>query len=164
MHDAALRLFSGFTGADYPKSLGALDQNALDLAGAQRRLDEALAVAAPELDFSGSQDVHDTYLSLAGLWPETPLSDACDALLARAAYAALRHFSSRLPGFAASSPEHLYKNFLAGVSELRNLEERIEVRLPPCPLSVVLRLAGLASAACELPWLGRETCLLTPQD
>jgi len=164
LDDVALRLFSGYGGRDFLASFQLLDLAKLDLAGALAVLAER--VDAEELNLGpppGEQDA--AYFSFTGVWPDLTLPEAFDAVWSRVAYAALRHFARRLPGFGASSPEHLYQNFLAGVSELRNLEERIEVRLPACPLGVVLRFSGVGSETYQLPWLkGREVCLLPPTD
>ncbi len=98
-----------------------------------------------------------------------PESEACDdaalemmiVLLSRAA---IRNFARRLLGFQASSPTFIFQNFLEGVTTVRNLPGRIEVELPPSPLSVVLEMSGMARQSFTIPWLGgREVCLLPPQ-
>ena len=74
----------------------------------------------------------------------------------------LRNFALRLPGFSRSSPEYIFQNFLAGSTQLRVDENRIEVRLAQSPLSVVLRIAGMYHNF-ALPWReGVEICLLAP--
>lgn len=103
------------------------------------------------------------YFSLAGPGKEALINAGLDLTWSLVARAALRHFAGRLPGFASSSAEHLYQNFLAGVSTVRTTSELIEVRLPPCPLSIVLRLSGVWDQTYALPWLGgRQICLLPP--
>jgi hypothetical protein len=103
------------------------------------------------------------YFSLAGLWPEVQMNAFLDLTWSLVARAALRHFAGRLPGFGSSSPEHLYQNFLSGLSTVRRRNERIEVQLPQCPLSVVLRLSRICEQVYALPWLdGSEICLLPP--
>ena len=103
------------------------------------------------------------YFSLAGLRPEAQVHTGLDLTWSLMARAALRHFARRLPGFESSSPEHLYQNFLAGVSTVRTALDRIEVRLPHSPLAVILRLSGVWDQTYTLPWLhGVEICLQPP--
>jgi hypothetical protein len=81
------------------------------------------------------------------------------------ASATLKGFASRLKGFTASTPEHLRRNVLEGVSLLHIDRERIEVDLPPCPLSLVLQLSGLSRQRYRIPWLdGREIWLQPAKD
>ena len=88
-----------------------------------------------------------------------------DLFLTVTARAILRHFARRLPAFASSSPEHLYRNFLAGDGFLRDRGDRIEVELPPVPLSLVLRIAGIHDEQYSLPWWkGRKVCILPLTD
>ncbi|MFZ0321981.1 MAG: hypothetical protein WAL56_22840 [Candidatus Sulfotelmatobacter sp.] len=103
------------------------------------------------------------YLSLAGSVAYTDLTTDCTlSLLARAA---IRHFVGRLSGFESSSPEYLYQNFLSGLSALRHFDNRLEVRMPVAPLSLVLRIAGLQEQKYAPRWLkGREVWLLPPQE
>jgi hypothetical protein len=108
------------------------------------------------------------YFSLRGFRPDFDIAlDLFGALLARAA---LKGFARRLMGFQSSSPEHLFRNFLAGVGTVRSLPERIEVELPHSPLSLVLQLSGLSRQTYVVPWLegskpeGREICLLPPRE
>ena len=103
-----------------------------------------------------------SYLSYAAFWPEPDFSlDIFGALLARAV---LKRFARRLMGFQSSSPEHLYRNFLEGISTVRQLAERVEIELPRSPLLLVLQLSGLAEQTHAIPWLeGREICLLPPR-
>jgi len=118
-----------------------------------KQLALAARPAAPDLAF----------LSLAGLRPEIPMNPGLDLTWSLVARATLRHFARRLPGFESSSPEHLHQNFLSGVRTVRITSERIEVRLPQCPLPVVLRLSGVWEQTQSLPWLdGKEICLLPP--
>jgi len=97
------------------------------------------------------------YFSLGRLWPA--FEGAFDMVSTLEARAVLRHFARRLIGFDSASPEHLYANFLAGRSLLRDTGERIEVELLPPPLSVVLRMAGIQEETYSAPWIGREICL-----
>jgi hypothetical protein len=105
------------------------------------------------------------YFSLSGLWPKVALNPALDLILSVVARAALKHFAGRLMGFEASSPEYLYKNFLAGTGTVRVVLEGLQIELPRSPLSLVLRLAGMQRQSYALPWQeGREICLLPPQE
>jgi hypothetical protein len=91
------------------------------------------------------------------------MSAALDLTWSLVARAVLRHFAGRLIGFESSGPEHLYQNFLSGVSTVRTTGERIEVQLPQSPLAVILRLSGVWKQTYALPWLdGKEICLLPP--
>jgi len=87
------------------------------------------------------------YFHLPGL--PAPL----DAALTLLAQATLRTFSRRLIGFAWSSPDYLFGNFLAGRGTVRALREAIAVELPLPPLHTVLHLAGFHGHRYPLPWL-----------
>jgi hypothetical protein len=88
-----------------------------------------------------------------------------DCTLSLFARAAIRHFVGRLIGFESSTPEYLYRNFLSGLGSIRHVENRLEVRLPASPLSLVLRMAGLQEQKYMPDWLeGREVWLLPPQE
>jgi hypothetical protein len=102
------------------------------------------------------------YFAIGDVFPELGLEGKRAAVWVRLAAAVLRLFARRLPGFARSSPEYLFQNFLAGTSSVRCSGARVEVRLPHCPLSVVLQIAG-AYGSYELPWRkGVEICLRAP--
>src|SRR5579871_247833 len=104
-----------------------------------------------------------SYFSFANLWQEFDLTlDLFGSLLSRAV---MGQFASRLMGFQASSPEHLWRNFLEGAGTVRNLADRIEVELPRSPLLLVLQLSGLSRQSYFVPWLeGKEVCLLPPKE
>jgi hypothetical protein len=86
--------------------------------------------------------------------------DLAGSLFARAT---LKHFARRLIGFDASSPEHIYRNFLAGIAFVRDTAEQIEVELEPPPLSIVLSMGGILEETYSLPWIeGRTVCLRRP--
>jgi hypothetical protein len=105
------------------------------------------------------------YFFLLNRWPDAVSNPALDLTLTLIARSILKHFARRILGFELSSPEHLYQNVLSGMSEITSSKEKIEVRLPRSPLSVVLRLCGLQNQIYRLPWLeGRELCLLPPAD
>jgi hypothetical protein len=106
-----------------------------------------------------------SYFSFANAWPEFEAASSLDCAFSLVARAALRNFARRLPGFGFSSPEHLYQNFLAGLTEIRWIDGRLEVRLPPSPLSVILRMTGLQEQKFAPTWLkGAEVWLLPPQE
>jgi hypothetical protein len=157
--DPALRLFSRFDGTSFRQALEDLDVQRLNLAGAHDILLQTLP---------GSEESllpHVPYFPLSGLWPEFELDSKLETFSTLVSHAALRHFSRKLFGFQSSSPGHMYENFLAGASEIRRARNRLEVRLPQSPLSMILRMAGLQEQRYALPWLkGMEVWLLLPQD
>jgi len=105
------------------------------------------------------------YFSLAAIWPGFEVDPHLDCTFTLVSRAALRHFSRKLFGFEFSSPNHIYENFLSGLSEIRRAGERLEVRLPQSPLSLILRMAGIQDQRYVLPWLkGMEVWLLPPQE
>jgi hypothetical protein len=77
------------------------------------------------------------------------------------ARAVLRTFAGRLSGFAWSSPDFLFRNFLAGESMVRVSDRAIEVELPAVPLQLVLRLAGVDGQTYRVPWLGDRQVVLS---
>jgi hypothetical protein len=113
----------------------------------------------------GSAQQHYPYFSLSADWAGFMLDPFLDCTFTLLSRAALRHFSRKLFGFESSSPDHLYQNFLSGVSEIRCMDGRLEVRLPASPLSLVLRMAGLQEQKFAPSWLkGLEIWLLPPQE
>jgi len=104
-------------------------------------------VAGPAAD----ADAELAYFALAGR--PLPPGVGADADLAAtvAARAVLRAFAARLRGFAAASPEHLGRNFLAAPGTVRVADGVVDVRVRPPPLHVVLRLAGRDADAFTLP-------------
>ena len=63
--------------------------------------------------------------------------------LTRVAHLILRRFARRLPGFADSTPDYLWRNFLAFDATIELDEERIIVRCGRPPLHLVLTLTGM---------------------
>ncbi len=57
--------------------------------------------------------------SLRGLLPDLEVPSACDLEWSLVARAVLKNFARRLIGFEASSPDYLFRNFLAGMSSVR---------------------------------------------
>jgi hypothetical protein len=80
-------------------------------------------------------------------WLEFPRSSGVSRpwsqVLTRIARAVLHGFAQRLPGFAGSAPDYLWRNFLAGDATLELDQERIVVRCGRVPLHVVLTLTGM---------------------
>jgi hypothetical protein len=110
-----------------------------------------------------SSDSEFAYFSFYDVWPGYDIHlDLLSTLLGRAA---LKNFARRLFGFQSASQEHLYRNFLEGVSTVHNRPQRIEVELPRSPLSLVLQLSGLGRQTYKVPWLeGTSVCLLPPRE
>jgi hypothetical protein len=112
-----------------------------------------------------SSEKHLTYFSFANAWPDFSPDAALDCTFSLIAHAVLRNFARRLPGFDSSSHEHLYQNFLAGLTQVRWLDGHLEVRLATSPLSVILRMTGLQQQKYAAAWLkGTEVWLRPPQE
>jgi hypothetical protein len=145
-----------------------------DRVAALRRCDDSteeqiasqLGITREQLAFRRSAPQrHFPYFCLSQFWPDFELDPVLDCTFSLIARAALRHFARKLFGFEASSPDHLYQNFLSGLSEVRRIDQRLEVRLPVSPLSVILRMAGLQDQKYSPKWLkGSEVWLLPPQE
>ncbi len=73
------------------------------------------------------------------------------------AHEVMTRFASRLFGFAGSSGEFLYANFIEGRGALREDEGTIVVELPQVPLEIILHLAGVHGRRFPLPWLPDRT-------
>jgi hypothetical protein len=102
------------------------------------------------------------YFFVGSVFPDLQLEAERERAWAQMAAMALRKFARRLPGFAKSSPDYLFRNFLSGTCQLRVAADRIEIRMGQSPLAVVLRMAG-AYQTVTLPWReGVEICLLAP--
>jgi hypothetical protein len=112
-----------------------------------------------------ASEKHYPFFCFPHIWPDREFDPVLDGTFSLIARAALKHFARKLSGFEASGPEHLYQNFLLGLSEVRNSDQRLEVRLPASPLSVILRMAGLQEQKYVATWLkGSEVWLLPPQE
>jgi len=158
--DPAVRLFSGI---DSRVSLAEMAEvlHAANVKAALRYLEERAEVGLAPLPVALD---HSDYFNLAAVFPEFELAFEPEQAWSRIAHAILRHFASRQPGFAGSSPGYLWQNFLAGTSAIHVAPERVEVRLPEVPLSLVLRISG-AYCSYELPWWeGVEICLRPPSE
>jgi hypothetical protein len=112
-----------------------------------------------------SSEQHYSYFCLSHDWSEFELDPVLDCTFSLISRAVLKHFARKLSGFEASSPDHLYQNFLSGLSAVRCIERRLEVRLSASPLSLILRMAGLQEQKYVPTWLkGLEVWLLPPQE
>lgn len=133
---------------------------------AEEELARQLGITSEQLAFRlSAPQRHFPYFCLCQFWPDFEPDPVLDCTLSLISRAALRHFARKLFGFAASSPDHLYQNFLSGLSEVRRIDQRLEVRLPASALSVILRLAALQDQKYSPKWLkGSEVWLLPPQE
>ncbi|MGP8175893.1 MAG: hypothetical protein ACLP7O_15295 [Terracidiphilus sp.] len=160
--DPAMRAFANL---DFVPSLAemAVILHAAD-AGAALRM---LQAERPEEESLVPEDLSQeerNYLSIGEVFPELAADSDADIIWSRIALAIVRQFARQLTGFAQSSPEYIFRNFLAGTSSVRRAADRIEVRLPQSPLEVVLRISG-AYRSYTLPWHpGVEIWLRAPSD
>ena len=125
-----------------------------------------LGLSVPQLAFRlDSAQQHFAYFSLAENSSDFHPNAELDCFFTLVARSALRLFSRRLFGFQSSSPEHIFQNFLSGVSEISLVGDHLEVQLPQSPLSMILRMAGLQDQKYAPSWLkGMEVWLLPPQE
>jgi hypothetical protein len=136
--DPAPRLFAGLdfapTLSEMAETLAAADSvAAFDMLRENLSEDELLTT-----DDSGLE-----YFAIEEIFPALGAMDGIAALhWSRIARAILRQFARQLIGFAQSSPEYIFQNFLAGTGTIHSFAERIEVRLGASPLEVVLRISG----------------------
>jgi hypothetical protein len=153
--DPALRLFSGFHGCSTMAGIAELPFESLDVAAAERLL------PSNDHELSAQAEAYFALPALLGLAHMVRF----DRALSLFAAAAMRHFTGKLYGFTGSSPQYVYENFLAGLSTVRRVEERLEVSLAASPLSLVLRMSGLYGTQYAPRWLkGWDICLLPPQE
>ncbi len=162
IHDRAMMEFAGSPNAV------SLDEMAFVLKAANAQ--SALTVVEDAMkELYGDErkeepDQHSNYFDIDSVLPDLELDADDEDAWSSIAALILRTFASRLPGFARSSPEYLFRNFLVGTAQLRVGKHAIQVSMGNCPLAVVLRIAG-AYRTLVLPWLeGVEICLLTPPD
>ena len=78
-----------------------------------------------------------------GVQPGSEIGAAWVATLVRAASAVLRRFAARLPGFAESSPAHLWRNVLGFDARVEHEPERVVVRCGRPPLQLLLSITGM---------------------
>ncbi len=106
---------------------------------------------------------HRDYFAIGKAFKELNLRPNTEDAWASIAAAVLRNFANRLPGFARSSPDFIFQNFLTGTAQVRVSDQSVTVQMGQCPLTVVLRMAG-AYRMLVLPWRKGEICLLAPPD
>jgi hypothetical protein len=88
----------------------------------------------------------------------------CDLALSLIANAVLRSFAWRLPGFAWSSAEYLYRNFLDAEATIQADEDRWIVNLKRPPLHIVLAMTGADQDVYQISWPNqRKVCLTTAE-
>jgi hypothetical protein len=132
----------------------------------EEQLATQLGITREQLAFRlSAPQRHYPYFCLSQYWPDFELDPALDYTFSLISRAALKHFARKLLGFESSSPDHLHQNFLSGLSEIRSVDARLEVRLPASPLSLILRMTGLQQQKFAPAWLkGSEVWLLPPQE
>jgi hypothetical protein len=84
------------------------------------------------------------------------------ARFAVASAAVLSGFARTLPGFAASSPDYLRRNFLNCRARVTFAADAIEVELARPPLDLVLGITGMTRERLDLPWLDPRPIQLRP--
>jgi hypothetical protein len=125
---------------------------------------EVVALAAEDttlakyVDHSRRLDQELSYLSLRSLLRSAGHLDLTLSLLA---HAVLRAFAWRLPGFARSSADYLYKNFLDVTATIEPEADRWLVRLTRPPLQIVLTMTGAAQDSYRICWLNERRVQLT---
>jgi hypothetical protein len=88
----------------------------------------------------------------------------CDLAFSLIANAVLRSFAWRLPGFAWSSAEYLYRNFLDAEATIQADEDRWIVNHKHPPLHIVLAMTGADQDVYQISWLNqRKVCLTTAE-
>ncbi|MFL5256255.1 MAG: hypothetical protein ACJ8AI_25830 [Rhodopila sp.] len=86
------------------------------------------------------------------------------ARFAAASAAVLSAFARTLPGFAASSPDYLRRNFLNVRARVTCGADLIEVELARPPLDLVLGITGMMRERLDLPWLDPRPIQLRPTE
>jgi hypothetical protein len=89
------------------------------------------------------------------------LGAARPAAVSVLAQVGIRLFSRRLIGFGQAGAGHLVANALSAPGTVTMLPGRIDVLVEPCPLQVVLDLAGLDKLTFAIPWLDAEVTIRT---
>jgi hypothetical protein len=98
------------------------------------------------------------YLKLTSLLRRARYLDLALSLPARAV---LRTFAWRLPGFAWSSTDYLYTNFLDVTATIGAEADRWRVHLSRPPLHTVLAMTGAAQNSYRVSWLNERAIHLT---
>jgi hypothetical protein len=160
IHDRGVMEFAGLLSAATLDEIGCV-LKAADAQSALAIVEEAMRELYGE---ERESEPHSSYFAIGSVFAELELEADDENAWSRIAALILRTFARRLPGFARSSPEYLFRNFLSGTSQLRVGKNSVNVSMGQCPLAVVLRIAG-AYRTLALPWReGVEVCLLTPPD
>jgi hypothetical protein len=88
---------------------------------------------------------------------------SADLALSVAAQGVLRLFACKLPGFARSSFNHLYSNFLSCCAAVEEKADQRVVFLARPPLHLVLAMSGLNRCSYHLSWLDGRPCAIFPE-
>lgn len=131
--------------------LSALDEEGCRrLLAEMRRLMEARRAVHPSMASPEESPPEATLAALTAGWPpDVPISNE---LVLVASYA-LRLWAQWLPGIPGSSVPYLLRQLLRRGGELRVGERRVEVRLRPGPMDVVLELASYTKELPAVSWL-----------
>ncbi len=128
----------------------------LRLAGARRRSSLARHVAEVDESAATQSPAARRWLTMGG---SSGIGASWSATLASATGVVLWRFAQRLPGFAESTPEHLWRNFLDFDAVVDLEPDRVVVRCGRSPLHLVLTLTGMTRGlltghdASGRPWL-----------
>jgi hypothetical protein len=132
-----------------------------DLPPSQALTDDLAAAVARYTKYARPVTADLAFLTLAGRPLPPGLDLALDQMGTLLARAVLRIFAARFRGFAWSSAEYLYQNFLSAAGWIRTGDEG-EARLRCPPLHVILRMAGAAGGTIPLTGGERITLSLEP--
>jgi hypothetical protein len=92
-----------------------------------------------------------------------PVASARDTWIGPTAAILIRAWARRLPGFAASSIEHLRVNLLGVTATVVDEPERRVVRIARPPLALLLSMTGMLRATYRLPWLDERPIAVFPE-
>ena len=101
-----------------------------------------------------------TYLALPR---DLPVPRSADLALSVAAQGVLRSFAAKLSGFARSSLDYLYRNFLDGAAALEEAADQNVITLARPPLHLVLAMAGLNRRRYHVNWLAGGNYAIFPE-
>lgn len=90
------------------------------------------------------------------------LKPVCDVALSVTAQRILRSFAGRLPGFAGSGFDYLYRQFLDCTATMEEEPTRRVVRLGSLPLQLILNMTGMSRSTYALSWLGPRPIMTFP--
>ncbi len=99
------------------------------------------------------------YLALPPEFGRRPV----DLALSVAAQGMLRLFAWKLPGFARSSLNYLYSNFLDCCAAVEEKSDQRVIFLTRPPLHLVLGMSGLNRCSYRLSWLDERPCAIFPE-